>query len=128
MLDGDNEELEFLGDPVLNMVITRERFRQFGRLETVRPEAPYRSKRTGSGAGVPLCGESRAVDEPIYQFEEWDADQWNCDCTCGGVTGFGKGPSKIKAKKKAAYMVLVRLMKSAGICEKAWEEEMYRGF
>ena len=71
--------------------------------------------------------QKKYVDEPIYQFEEWDRDQWNCNCVSGGITGFGRGTSKIKAKKRAAYMVLVRLLQSAGICEKEWEEEMYRG-
>ena len=71
--------------------------------------------------------QKKYVDEPIYQFEKWDRDQWNCNCVSGGITGFGRGTSKIKAKKRAAYMVLVRLLQSAGICEKEWEEEMYRG-
>ena len=30
-----------------------------------------------------------------------------------------------KAKKKAAYMVLVKLMKSAGICDPEWERIMW---
>ena len=54
---------------------------------------------------------------PEYTFEPWDGDEWNCECVCGGVNGFGRGVDKTKAKKKAAYMVLVRLLKAAGICE-----------
>ena len=54
---------------------------------------------------------------PEYTFEPWDGDEWNCECVCGGVNGFGHGFDKTKAKKKAAYMVLVRLLKAAGICE-----------
>lgn len=62
---------------------------------------------------------------PEYWFEPWDGDEWNCECVCGGVNGFGRGVGKTKAKKKAAYMVLVRLLKAAGICEKSWEEKMW---
>ena len=54
---------------------------------------------------------------PEYTFEHWDGDEWNCECVCGGVNGFGRGVGKTKAKKKAAYMVLVRLLKAVGICE-----------
>lgn len=52
-------------------------------------------------------------EKPVYEFEEW-GDQWNCDCVCDGVNGYGKAASKTQAKKKAAYMVLVRLLKAAG--------------
>ena len=61
--------------------------------------------------------QKKYVDEtPQYTFEEqhFMGDEWYCDCVCGGVNGYGRGPSKTKAKKKAAYMVLVRLMKAAG--------------
>ena len=65
---------------------------------------------------------------PEYTFEHWDGDEWNCECVCGGVNGFGRGVGKTKAKKKAAYMVLVRLLKAAGICEESWEKKMWEGF
>ena len=44
------------------------------------------------------------------------------------MNGFGRGVGKTKAKKKAAYMVLVRLLKAAGICEESWEKKMWEGF
>ena len=69
--------------------------------------------------------QKKYVDQPEYVFEEWDQDKWNCFCICGGVSGWGKANGKTKAKKKAAYMVLVRLMKSAGICEDEWEKTMW---
>ena len=62
----------------------------------------------------------------MTRIEEWDKDQWNCSCYCGGVSGFGKAASKTKAKKLAAYMAVVRLLEAAGICEEEWREEMYR--
>ena len=65
---------------------------------------------------------------PEYTFEPWHGDEWNCECVCGGVNGFGRGVGKTKAKKKAAYMVLVRLLKAAGICEESWEKKMWEGF
>ena len=36
-----------------------------------------------------------------------------------------KADAEAKAKKEAAFMVLVMLMKSAGICEDDWEKEMW---
>jgi ribonuclease-3 len=42
------------------------------------------------------------------------------------VNGYGDAGSKTGAKKKAAYMVLVRMLSAAGICKKEWKEEMYR--
>ena len=47
-----------------------------------------------------------------YVFEERASGGWECTCTCDGVCGYGNGTSKIKAKKKAAYMVLVQLFES----------------
>ena len=43
-LAGDNEELEFLGDSVLNIVVTRECMKHFSRLETETPDAPWQVK------------------------------------------------------------------------------------
>ena len=40
------------------------------------------------------------------------------------MNGYGIEVGKTKAKKKAAFMVLVRLMKSAGICKDEWKKEM----
>ena len=60
------------------------------------------------------------VDQPEYSFELWEGDEWYCTCVCGGIQGFGRGIGKTPAKKKAAFMVLVRLMKSAGICKEEW--------
>ena len=64
-------------------------------------------------------------DRPEYRFHEGYMDSWECDCECGGVAGYGSGSSKTAAKKKAAYMVIVKLMDAAGICEEAWKDKMY---
>lgn len=66
------------------------------------------------------------VSKPEYEFEEWDRDQWHCSCVCSGINGYGKGLNKTNAKKKAAYMVLVRLLKAAGICKEEWEDVMWQ--
>ena len=67
--------------------------------------------------------QKKYLDEaPKYEFEHWQGDEWNCDCVCGGVTGYGRGIGKTQAKKKAAYIVLMRLMKSAGISSPDEEE------
>ena len=65
-------------------------------------------------------------DKAEYVFEELPQDRWRCSCTCGGVKGYGEAGSKTGAKKKASYMVLVRMLSAAGICKKEWKEEMYR--
>ena len=65
-------------------------------------------------------------DKPEYTFEERKGDVWRCDCVCGGVNGFGEAGSKTAAKKKASYMVLVRMLSAAGICKKEWKEQMYK--
>ena len=65
-------------------------------------------------------------DKAEYVFEELPQDRWRCSSTCGGVNGYGEAGSKTGAKKKAAYMVLVRMLSAAGICKKVWKDEMYR--
>lgn len=65
-------------------------------------------------------------DKADYVFEELPQDRWRCSCTCGGVNGYGEAGSKTGAKKKASYMVLVRMLSAAGICKKEWKDEMYR--
>lgn len=46
--------------------------------------------------------------------------------TCGGVFGCGMAANKTKAKKKAAFMVLVRLLKSARLCSEELEHTMWQ--
>ena len=63
-------------------------------------------------------------EKPIYEFEDQGEFGWVCRCTCDGVYGFGGAKNKTKAKKKASYMVLVRLLESAGICRPEWKDRM----
>ena len=49
--------------------------------------------------------------KPEYEFTEEHQDQWLCDCNCSGIRGWGRGPSKVQAKKRAAYMILQKLFK-----------------
>ncbi len=65
-------------------------------------------------------------DRAEYVFQELPQDRWRCECTCGGVNGYGEAGSKTGAKKKAAYMILVRILSAAGICKREWKDEMYR--
>ena len=64
---------------------------------------------------------------PVYEFEERDNDQWYCLCSCGCVSGMGQAVGKTKAKKRAAYMALVRLFAAAGICKDEWREGLWDG-
>ncbi len=59
-------------------------------------------------------------EKPEYSFEEWD-DEWHCTCYCGGFHESGRGKSKTAAKKQAAFIMLVRLMKAAGINREEWK-------
>lgn len=75
--------------------------------------------------------QKKYVEAPVYEFHDKETepflenDEWYCSCTCSGVHGYGRAIGKTKAKKEAAFMVLVMLMKSAGICEDDWEKEMW---
>ncbi len=52
---------------------------------------------------------------PTYNFtQEIFDDSWHCDCYFDNFHTYGSGTSKVKAKKAAAYMGLVRLFESAG--------------
>lgn len=64
---------------------------------------------------------------PLYEFEERSNDQWYCICSCGCVSGVGQAVGKTKAKKRAAYMALVRLFAAAGICKDEWREGLWDG-
>ena len=69
------------------------------------------------------------VEEPSYTIEE-DVDifgesSWECRCVCSGAEGVGRARRKVHAKKKAAFMSLVRLLKGAGICKPEWENMMW---
>ena len=65
-------------------------------------------------------------EKPDYIFNDSNLPEWNCTCICGGIEGRGHARSKTQAKKNAAFVVLVNLMKSAGICKKEWDTEMWK--
>ena len=66
------------------------------------------------------------TEQPVYEFKALDHDEWHCSCICSGVNGYGIATGKTKAKKKAAYMILVRLMEAAGLCEDEWKQIMWQ--
>ena len=53
--------------------------------------------------------------QPQYAFREWRKDEWLCTCSAGGISAEGIAGSKTKAKKLAAYRVIVYLLQGAGI-------------
>ena len=71
--------------------------------------------------------QKKYVEQPEYKFEDKD-DGWRCYCRCSGCEGRGKANSKTLAKKKAAFMVLVRLMMSAGLATEEMKTAMYNGY
>ena len=70
--------------------------------------------------------QKKYVEQPQYEFSEIPGMGWRCECVCGGVDGYGSAPGKTKAKKKAAFMVLVKLLSAAGLCRDEWRREMYK--
>lgn len=62
-------------------------------------------------------------DKPEYILEQRENDRWYVTCLCGSCYGWGEAGSKVRAKKKAAFMVIVKLMKSAGICKDEWDKQ-----
>ena len=68
--------------------------------------------------------QKKYVEQPEYRFDD-EADGWYCTCTCSGCEGWGRANSKTLAKKKAAFMVLVRLMMSAGLATEEMKAAMY---
>ena len=67
------------------------------------------------------------VEKPEYEFEEETIYKrgWECHCVCGSFEGFGRAAGKIPAKKMAAYMVLIRILESAGIQNRDWMNHLY---
>ena len=64
------------------------------------------------------------VEEPSYTFSD-SGDEWRCDCACNGIMGYGRAAGKVAAKKKAAFMVVVLLLRSAWIENDEWLHEIY---
>lgn len=64
-------------------------------------------------------------DAPVYEYED-QRNCWYVSCCVESFKGWGKAENKTKAKKKAAYMVLVKMLMSAGICKDEWKTEMLR--
>ena len=69
--------------------------------------------------------QKKYVEQPRYDFKEDTDGRWFSDCFCESAHGYGKAHSKIKAKKKAAYMTIVRLLEAAGICEESWRKQVW---
>lgn len=68
--------------------------------------------------------QKKYIGDTQYEFFE-ETTGWRCTCVCDGCEGWGYAESKVKAKKKAAYMVLVHLMMAAGICKEEWRKKMW---
>ena len=62
-------------------------------------------------------------EKPEYEYDD-RGYEWYVDCRAEGYFGWGVAKSKVKAKKKAAYMVIVNMLISAGICEDEWHDKM----
>lgn len=68
--------------------------------------------------------QKKYVEAPVYELKE-ENDGWLCDCYCDAFSGWGRARTKVKAKKKAAYQVLVDLLEGAGLCRKEWKYLVY---
>lgn len=65
----------------------------------------------------------RLEDKPEYECADRGIE-WVVECRVEGDFGWGVSKTKVKAKKKAAYMVIVNMMKSAGICKDEWHDKL----
>ena len=71
--------------------------------------------------------QKKYIEEPKYNFEERSSENgWYCNCLVNGIEGWGKAKSKTAAKKKAAFMVLVRLFDSAGLGSEKLDKMMWK--
>lgn len=62
-------------------------------------------------------------EKPEYEYDD-RGNEWFVDCRTEGYLGWGVAKSKVKAKKKASYMVIVNMLISAGICEDEWHDKL----
>ena len=69
--------------------------------------------------------QKKYVSKPEYTFTEDDLG-WYCECVVDCINGCGRAANKTAAKKKASFVALVRLLKSAGIATKELEQEMWK--
>ncbi len=67
--------------------------------------------------------QKKYVDQPEYHFDDLN-DCWRCRCICNGINGLGGGKTKTQAKKNAAFVVLVKLMMSAGLANEKMKTDM----
>jgi len=70
--------------------------------------------------------QKKYVGEPKYQFEDRGNKKWSCACNVDGIEGWGTATGKVGAKKKAAFVALVRLMMSAGLSTEEMEKAMWK--
>ena len=64
---------------------------------------------------------------PEYEYEHDDfTNRWHVSCRAEGISGWGKAKSKVRAKKIAAYMVIVHLLESAGISNDVWKNIIWQ--
>lgn len=63
-------------------------------------------------------------EKPVYEYDD-RGYMWTVSCQVESYRDTGNAKSKIAAKKKAAYAVLVRMLISAGLCKDEWKKQMY---
>ena len=68
--------------------------------------------------------QKKYVGKAVYSFEEDDLG-WYCNCIVDSIEGWGRAAGKTKAKKKAAFMALVRMYRSAGLSTPELEKAMW---
>ena len=83
------------------------------------------SSHCGSGSGSDSGSHGRSHGRRSSGISTPD-DAWYCCCSCNGLSGWGKASNKVKAKKKAAFMVLVRLLDSAGLANDEKRKAMWK--
>lgn len=67
--------------------------------------------------------QKKYIEKPEYVMDNYNG-KWHVRCIVEGTSGYGTAPKKTLAKKRAAYMTLVRLFSNAGITNSEWDEVM----
>lgn len=65
------------------------------------------------------------AEKPEYEYEERPGDEWYVTCKADTYKGWGIAGNKTRAKKKASFMLLYHLYRSAGITKDEWRETVY---
>ena len=66
------------------------------------------------------------VEKPEYKIDKYDEGLWECNCRAGEFWDGLEGRYKMEAKKRAAFAVMLHVLKSGGVDVKDDEIELFK--